>query len=129
LAALFQDEAARPDFIALDLKLAPERYGELLPAGGAIPNPGEALKKSADLIRASGIAHEFRSLALPNSFFGPADIASLIPLAGNSNWHIRPFRPGNCLDPAWDELPGTEADALERMAKAMRDSATPGNTV
>ena len=129
LAALFQDEAARPDFIALDLKLAPERYEELLPAGAAIPNPGEALKKSAALIHASGIAHEFRSLALPKGFFGPADIASLIPLAGNSNWPIRRFRPGNCLDPAWDELPGTEADALERLAKAMRDSATPGNTV
>ncbi|GHV16095.1 anaerobic ribonucleoside-triphosphate reductase activating protein [Spirochaetia bacterium] len=132
LARLFQDEAARPDYIALDLKLAPERYGELLSGRATMANPGEALKKSADLIRTSGITHEFRSLALPNGFFGPADIEALIPLAGNGTWHIRTFRPGNCLDPAWDELPGTgrgEAEALERMAREIRDIAKPGNTV
>lgn len=119
LGGLFKTERSRPDYIAMDLKLAPSRYAELLPPGeGAYPpgtagggkagktariaDAGEALKRSAGLIRGSGIAHEFRSLALPGPFFGPADIEALRPLALSSPWHIRPFQRGNCLDPAWN---------------------------
>jgi pyruvate formate lyase activating enzyme len=108
LEKLFSDPASRPDYIAMDLKLAPERYTELLPgtapgiAGDGAAYPGERLRRSAELIRLSGIAHEFRSLALPPPWFGENDIEALAPLAGSSPWHIRPFVPGNCLDPAWD---------------------------
>jgi pyruvate formate lyase activating enzyme len=118
LEGLFKAERSRPDYIAMDLKLAPARYAELLPPrDGASPGSagkdgagktarlieaGEALKRSAGLIRGSGIAHEFRSLALPGPFFGPADIEALRPLALSSPWHIRPFQRGNCLDPAWN---------------------------
>jgi hypothetical protein len=69
------------------------------------PSPagaGEALERSAALVRGSGIAHEFRSLSLPGPFFGPSDIEALRPLALSSPWHIRPFQKGNCLDPAWN---------------------------
>jgi pyruvate formate lyase activating enzyme len=130
LEELFRTEHTRPDYIAMDLKLAPSRYAELLPAGGKASSPeraetssagnrpgreegaggtgrlageaGEALERSAGLVRSSGIAHEFRSLALPAPFFGPADIEALRPLALSSPWHIRPFQRGNCLDPAWN---------------------------
>jgi pyruvate formate lyase activating enzyme len=101
LEALLPQPDTRPDYIAMDLKIAPSRYAEL--GGGA--GLAAALKKSAALIRNSGIAHEFRSLALPGGFFGPADREALAPLAGDSPWHFRPFRPGNCLDPAWDAYP------------------------
>jgi pyruvate formate lyase activating enzyme len=118
LERLFETERSRPDYIAMDLKLAPSRYGELLPgkapAGSAGKNEagrtarlagaGEALKRSASLIRGSGIAHEFRSLALPSPFFGPSDIEALRPLALSSPWHVRPFQRGNCLDPAWNTV-------------------------
>ena len=119
---LFEAEETRPDYIAMDLKTDPERYGELLPENDPkAAHPGTALRQSAALIRASGIAHEFRSLALPSKalpsktlsnkvlhtalpepYFGPQARAALAPLAGDSPWHIRPFVPGNCLDPAWD---------------------------
>jgi pyruvate formate lyase activating enzyme len=103
LEGLFQSERLRPGYIAMDLKLAPSRYAELLPAGAEAPAPGgEALERSAALVRGSGIAHEFRSLALPAPFFGPSDLEALRPLARSSPWHIRPFRRGNCLDPAWN---------------------------
>jgi pyruvate formate lyase activating enzyme len=119
LEGLLKADWSRPDYIAMDLKLAPSRYAELLPSGdGACPagtagedeagktsrltDTGEALKRSAGLIRGSGIAHEFRSLDLPRPFFGPADIEALRPLALSSPWHIRPFQRGNCLDPAWN---------------------------
>jgi pyruvate formate lyase activating enzyme len=111
LENLFDTEETRPDYVAMDLKTTPERYRELLPGNNArAANPGEDLKRSAALIRSSGIAHEFRSIALPASpnggedvaYFGERDRAALAVLAGDSPWHIRPFVPGNCLDPAWN---------------------------
>jgi pyruvate formate lyase activating enzyme len=144
LGGLLGDRATRPDYIALDLKLSPRRYGALLPVPGmsgpaaaatdaagkagtgnlgrALEEPGEALKKSAALVRSSAIPHEFRTLVFPNGFFTPADIADLAPLAADSPWYFRPFRPGNCLDPAWDELGETKPEqtgALTRIARAL----------
>jgi pyruvate formate lyase activating enzyme len=109
LESLLGTEETRPHYIAMDLKTAPERYKELMPGGGAAPaNPGEELKRSAALIRSSGIDHEFRSIALPEppnggkAYFNEDDRAVLAVLAGDSLWHIRPFVPGNCLDPLWN---------------------------
>jgi pyruvate formate lyase activating enzyme len=119
LRKLLEDPLSRPDYIALDLKLAPRRYGELLPRGSLF-DPG-ALAESAALLRDRGPEHEFRSLALPG--FGEDDIKALAPLAGNSPWNIRPFKPGNCLDPAWDSLPAAgekETAALTALVKRWR---------
>ncbi|MDR3145588.1 MAG: anaerobic ribonucleoside-triphosphate reductase activating protein [Treponema sp.] len=125
LEALFSQAATRPDYIALDLKAAPERYGELLgnarDGGPADRSPGDALRKSASLIRESGIPHEFRSIVFPNGYFGLADIDALAPLAGKSPWYFRAFRPGNCLDPSWNEIgepdPGETAVLAEAAGK------------
>jgi pyruvate formate lyase activating enzyme len=105
LEGLLKPDRPRPDYIAMDLKLAPSRYAKLLPTGSGAPaGAGEALERSAALVRGSGIAHEFRSLSLPAPFFGPSDIEALRPLALSSPWHVRPFQKGNCLDPAWNEM-------------------------
>lgn len=119
LKLLLDSEETRPDYIALDLKTSPERYRELLPGKNATScttaektnNPGEAIIKSITIIRSSGIAHEFRSLTLPlppnkeqKPFFEEDDKAVLAALVGDSQWNIRPFVPGNCIDPAWDAL-------------------------
>jgi pyruvate formate lyase activating enzyme len=119
LEILFSREETRPDYIALDLKLSPDRYGELAPQG-MTGEAGEALKKSAALIRSSGIDHEFRSLALPCHYLKPGEIPVMADLVDDAPWYFRVFRPGNCLDPAWDSLdaPGwEEAAALAREAQ------------
>ncbi|MDR2404722.1 MAG: anaerobic ribonucleoside-triphosphate reductase activating protein [Spirochaetaceae bacterium] len=125
LEALFSKAATRPDYIALDLKTAPERYGELLEnAGGRGPadrDPGEALRKSASLIRKSGITCEFRSIVFPNGYFGLADIDALAPLVGDSPWYFRSFRPGNCLDPSWNEIGEPEPGHAAILAEAARN--------
>jgi pyruvate formate lyase activating enzyme len=122
LEALCSDPVTRPDYIALDLKAAPERYGKLLGnAGEGVPanrNPGDALRKSAALVRESGIAHEFRSIVFPNGYFGLADIEALAPLAGGSPWHFRAFRPGNCIDPSWNEIGEPEPGRAALLAEA-----------
>ncbi|MCL2008779.1 MAG: anaerobic ribonucleoside-triphosphate reductase activating protein [Treponema sp.] len=111
LEKLISIEETRPNYIAMDLKLAPVRYVELLgedfrgSRGGPGPDELEgALTRSAALIRASGVAHEFRSLALPEGRITEEDFAAIAVLAGDSPLKIRPFRPGNCLDPSWNEL-------------------------
>jgi pyruvate formate lyase activating enzyme len=123
LEQLFAGEETRPDYIAMDLKTSPQRYEELLPQEGTPEKTasekketiriGEKLKKSASLIRASCIAHEFRSIALPvapeggKSYFSEQDRAALAEIAGDSAWNTLPFVPGNCLDPRWN-MAGSE---------------------
>jgi pyruvate formate lyase activating enzyme len=119
LRELWADKASRPDYIALDLKLAPGRYGELLPPSGAPFDPAAALAESAALIHSDPVPREYRSLALPGTF-GPGDIDALAPLVRGGPWHFRPFVPGNCLDPAWNSLPATgekETAALTERAR------------
>jgi len=119
LETLFTHDDTRPDYIALDLKIAPARYGE----------PGERLIQSAALIRQSDIAHEYRTLALPGGYITEADIEALAPLADDAPWHFRPFRGGNCLDPAWDSLEETgskaraKAEALAQKARELGKEA------
>jgi pyruvate formate lyase activating enzyme len=112
LETLFRRKETSPDYIALDLKLAPTRYTML----GA-ENPSARLQESADLLRDSGIVHEFRSLALPHDFFTEADVEALAPLVDNAPWFFRRFRPGGCLDPAWDAFPPSREEDAARLAE------------
>ena len=135
LEKLFSREETCPDYIALDLKIAPGRYAEFVntshrgtEAQGEEKERGEEqgknLIKSAAVIRESGISHEYRTLALPGRYIGAADIEALVPLADNAPWYFRPFVGGNCLDPAWDamEEPAEEAHArLEALAEKARE--------
>jgi pyruvate formate lyase activating enzyme len=116
LEKIFSKEETRPDYIALDLKLAPRRYVTLAAPGYRGTDPGEKLKASAGLIAASGIAHEYRTLAFGGGFIGPPDIEELAPLVDGAPWYFRDFRPGNCLDPAWDAAPLPEAGAAGALA-------------
>jgi pyruvate formate lyase activating enzyme len=125
LGKICGDPFSRPDYIALDLKLAPGRYGELLPAsdpGGIAFDPAAALAESAALIHSSLVPREYRSLALPGGYFGGGDIEALAPLVRGGSWYFRPFVPGNCLDPAWNSLPSAgekETAALAERARAL----------
>ena len=131
LEKLFSREESRPDYIALDLKIAPARYGELSAPPRLCENSsfqefdlGNRLVQSAALIRASGIAHEYRTLALPGAFITEKDIEALAPLVDDAPWYFRPFRGGNCLESAWDglEAPAGEAHTLlEALAEKAKE--------
>jgi pyruvate formate lyase activating enzyme len=125
LEKLFANETTRPSYIALDLKLPPERYGELLPQKTVTIekdafNAGEALVRSALLIRESGIAREYRTLALPGDYLRPEELTALAPLVDGGPWYFRTFVPGNCLESAWDDLSAPGAEKAELLAEKAR---------
>jgi pyruvate formate lyase activating enzyme len=131
LERIFSHAETRPDYIALDLKLAPRRYAALTVPGSGGTDPGDKLKASAALIAASGIEHEYRTLAFGGGFTGPEDIEELAPLTDGAPWYFRDFRPGNCLDPRWDAAPPPEAGTAERLAalarKLGKNATVPGS--
>jgi pyruvate formate lyase activating enzyme len=105
LKQIVADEKSKPDFIAMDIKLPPERYAEL--TGTEKPDPEQAeeiagrIRESIAFIKESGIEHEFRSLDLPLSYFSAKDREAVKDLADDT-LKFRPFRGGNCLDEAWN---------------------------
>jgi pyruvate formate lyase activating enzyme len=126
LESLFSQEESRPDYIALDLKIAPERYRNLLVEGEGTPDPASLLCQSTRLIREADISHEYRTLALPEGFTSEKDIEALAPLADNSPWYFRPFIGGNCLDSAWDALDSPATQEVEALAKKARELGKAG---
>ncbi len=140
LEKLLREDETRPDYVAMDLKLAPDRYRELLPGRrlsahklaahepqkmsdeDSHASPGQNLRRSVELLRQYGIPHEFRTLALPGSFITEKDIEELAALVDESPWYFAGFRGGNCLDPQWDllkEPAPSEVEALVQVARAL----------
>jgi pyruvate formate lyase activating enzyme len=118
LEKLFRKKETSPDLVALDLKIAPNRYGEI--GGGDLAEA--AIKKSAALILAADIAHEYRTLALPKNFVSEKDIEALAALTDNAPWYFRPFRGGNCIDPLWNGLEENPEESSAKI-KALADVA------
>lgn len=114
LEALLNHPETSPDYIALDLKLAPNRYAEV----GGDP---QVLCKSADLIARSGVAHEYRTIVLPHAILSEQDIYALSELVdGSSPWFFSPFKPGTCLAPAWNSYGRPLPEEVERLASVAR---------
>jgi pyruvate formate lyase activating enzyme len=101
LEALMGDPRARPDFIAMDVKLPPRRYVEIAANKQAGDDLARSIERSVALIRESGIPHEFRALRLPAPFFTDDDLASIVSIADDT-LKVRDFRPGGCLDESWN---------------------------
>jgi len=128
LAALLANPLSRPDYVALDLKLAPGRYRELLaPGTTAEHDPGDALRESAQLLRQQGVPHEFRSLVFPDDTFAEKDLHGLAELVdGDAPWYFSAFKPGTCLDPDWNARPGTSKAATQKIAALARQAGKNG---
>ena len=76
------------DYIAMDLKAPWDKYPQLT---GVAIDPA-IIRRSLDLIAASGIAHHFRTTAVPD-LLSPADLAAIQALVpAGSSYKIQPFR-------------------------------------
>jgi pyruvate formate lyase activating enzyme len=126
LRDIFGSAETSPDFIAMDLKLRPSRYINLVKKsvfltseerGRQACSIEKKLYESSGVIAASQAASEFRSLVFPKeaaifggngpngAFFDAEDVAALRPLARGLPWKARPFKSGACLDERWNLLP------------------------
>jgi pyruvate formate lyase activating enzyme len=105
LKKICADDKTRPDFIAMDIKLPPERYAELTGQKNQTPEQIQAIadkiRASVDLIRDSGVVHEFRSLTLPSHYLSQNDI-DIMRSVTVEPLKFRAFWGGNCLDESWN---------------------------
>lgn len=116
--------SAGADYIALDLKTAFDRYGELAADTARPRGLGEAVLRSVAITRGLGCEYEFRITCAPG-IFGQAEARALLPhLCTGDSVVLQAYRPGAVLDPAWaaTAIPYTRAD-LESLLATLRRAA------
>ena len=128
------------DYIAMDVKTAPEHYGRVASAGTAGTRAGTAagenifsadetasrVKASVEKILGSGVPHEFRTTVVPG-IVDDADVSAIAEAihnaektAGFGKYVIVQFRNGKTLDPAYADLDPYPPAKLEAMAEKVR---------
>jgi len=109
-----------PDFVALDLKTSSSRYGLVAPG---LPDAGDRLLRSLAYLRGSGIPFELRITCAPGVVGAPEieDVAGL--LEPGDDVFLQQFRPGGCLDPAWDSAVPYSRPELEAFLGVLKRRA------
>jgi pyruvate formate lyase activating enzyme len=117
LEKIIASPETKPDYIALDVKTSPQRYGILSPGKDSRAEIMRSIKIVAAL---PPEMREYRTVLVPN-LIAEADIlaiANLLPK--DAAWFFAPFKPGNCLDPAYNAVkPYTDAQ-ISRLTDAAR---------
>lgn len=109
-------QAGLVDFVAMDIKSALHRYPEVV----RVDVDADAVERSVDMIRNSGIRYMFRTTVVPG-LVGREDIAAIAGwLKGSELFQLQQFSPRNTLDPAFEKkLPYSRED-LEDMAEILK---------
>lgn len=114
--------AVGADFISLDIKAAPARYGIVWP--DAPDDTALRIVQSMEVVRGLGVPYEFRVTCAPG-IFGTADARALQPLLEPCDEVLlQPYRPGRVLDSGWAAAAGcyTEGD-LDELLSILREVA------
>jgi pyruvate formate lyase activating enzyme len=117
-------EAVGADYVALDLKAAPSAYARVAPA---LPDAGERVLETLRLLRrlsAEGrLEYEIRITCAPG-IVGPEDIGELASVLEEGDLaYLQAFRPGGCLDPAWDGVEPHSRSVMDGLLAALRERA------
>lgn len=123
LRTIMETPATVPDFIAMDIKTAPDRYALVKPQDGGMPDIAQRLAASARLIAAlPADRREWRTVLVP-PLVRKSDIAAMAALLpADASWQFAPFRNGHCLDAQYDTVaPYTDAqtDVLITYAQSL----------
>jgi len=100
------------DYLAIDLKTAPGRYGELHP--GAVA--ADRLAASVQLALAAPVTVEFRTTCVPGLIDEPALRALGELIRGAPLWVLQQYHPAVALAPSWRELPPCSPATLDGYA-------------
>ena len=85
------------DWVAMDIKAPLERYREVTRSNVDV----ERIVRSADILRASGVRHTFRTTVVPG-LVGKEDVVKIGEwLAGAADYLIQQFVPQTTIDPAF----------------------------
>ena len=104
------------DWVAMDIKSPLERYREVTRSNVDI----EAVVRSADLIRTSGVRSTFRTTVVPG-LVGREDIVKIGEwLRGAESYLIQQFVPHTTIDPAYLEKKPYSREELDVLVEAAR---------
>ncbi|MBK8189453.1 MAG: anaerobic ribonucleoside-triphosphate reductase activating protein [Vampirovibrionales bacterium] len=111
------------DFVAMDVKAPLENYAA---AAGLAHVDTEAIARSIELIRASGVAHEFRTTVV-QPLHTPEDLYAMGRLTqGAQRYVLQRFKPGDLVDPDFARIAqGFPEQALADAAEAITAAGTP----
>jgi len=142
------------DYVAMDLKTAPELYGRLLaddPPDSLRPEVrtglrsheglsdstgprdpsraagalGERIRSSVEVLRRQTTPYELRTTAAPG-IVGPQEIADILPLlSGAQRYVLKAFRGGETLDPGWKDAEPPSDELMNRMCAMAAESGVP----
>ena len=89
------------DYIAMDVKTSPERYA----VAAGRPVEADRIRHAVDIIRCSGIPHEFRTTCVPG-IVAEHDILEIAALIGpDARYYLQQYRAsGGVIDPAYGAL-------------------------
>ena len=108
------------DYVALDLKTSPSAYARVAPG---FPEAGRRVVESLAFLRSSGTPFEIRITCAPG-IVGEAEADELaLVLESGDEVVLQTFRPGGCLDPAWDYVEPYSREAMEGLLAALRRRA------
>ncbi len=125
LAALLSDTARRPDMLAIDVKTSPARYAELAIEPEAGERAGRELTRSLEILREAAMAGttrvEYRTVLAPG-LVGEREIREIAGLLHDgADWEFAQFSPGNCLDPAWNDIASYGPSEAARLVEIARE--------
>ncbi|NLJ45336.1 MAG: anaerobic ribonucleoside-triphosphate reductase activating protein [Treponema sp.] len=104
------------DYVALDLKTAPDRYDRVAPG---VPDAGAKVLESLRVVRSLGVPYELRITCAPG-VAEPEDIRVLAELLlPEDSVALQGFRPLRVLDPRWGSFPATPERLLEEYAREL----------
>jgi len=108
--------SVRPDYVALDLKLAPGRYA----AAGAPPDASDRVRRALAAVRSSGALAEYRTTVVPG-LVAESDIRAIVALLlPGERYTLARFRAARTLDPAFARVAEPDPWLLERYASIAR---------
>ena len=106
--------------MALDFKTAPSAYGRVAPA---VSEAGERVLESLAYLRSSGTPFEIRITCAPG-IVGQAELEEMaLALEAGDEVLLQDFRPGGCLDPAWDSVEPYSPVLMEGLLARVRRRA------
>jgi pyruvate formate lyase activating enzyme len=108
------------DYVALDLKTSAANYGRVAPG---LPDAGALAFESLAYLRSSGTPFEVRITCAPGIVGGQELEEVSRSLEAGDAVFLQAFRPGGCLDPAWDSAEPYSRSELERFLGILRKRA------